>query len=233
MKIALAGRGMWKRLALGAGGYEEGLEQFAAELEFAAGHDEVEAALLRIARRIVPTGRFEVIRKRGRHAEGAERGGASADFGLRFGNAYHGRLRLHRGAGGPETGLDERQHRRLALACRLATCALEGIRLRSSWTCDDEETLDHWPAVTPDSVADRSGRKPEVVRDATFLNAVMPFAVAQSKRYGEPISLLCIQLDRLGAIRDLLGSTHGRRDGPGCRRDGQLDRTRQRHRRPA
>src|SRR5262249_39209142 len=45
----------------------------------------------------------------------------------------------------------------------------------------------------------------DVVHDATFLNAVLPFALGQSRRHGEPLSLVCVQLDRLGAIRDLLG----------------------------
>ena len=44
-----------------------------------------------------------------------------------------------------------------------------------------------------------------MVRDATFLNAVLPFALEQSRRYGEPVSLVCVRLDRLGAIRDLTG----------------------------
>ena len=44
-----------------------------------------------------------------------------------------------------------------------------------------------------------------VPRDATFLNAVLPFALAQARRHGEPVSLVCVQPDRLGAIRNLLG----------------------------
>ena len=44
-----------------------------------------------------------------------------------------------------------------------------------------------------------------MIRDATFLNAVFPFALGQAKRHHEPLSLLCLAIDRLGAIQDLLG----------------------------
>jgi diguanylate cyclase (GGDEF)-like protein len=44
-----------------------------------------------------------------------------------------------------------------------------------------------------------------VVRDATFLNAVLPFALSQAKRHRESLSLLCVGVDRLGAIQNLLG----------------------------
>ena len=46
---------------------------------------------------------------------------------------------------------------------------------------------------------------PPVLQDATFLNAVLPFAFGQARRHGEPLSLLCAEIDRLGGIRDLLG----------------------------
>ena len=57
------------------------------------------------------------------------------------------------------------------------------------------------------TAAVRPSERPDVVRDATFLNAVLPFALAQSRRHGEPVSLVCVQVDRLGAIRNLLGPT--------------------------
>ena len=75
--------------------------------------------------------------------------------------------------------------------------ALEGARLRSEWVWDEDDEDDE--ARTP------SPRRPGLVRDATFLNAVLPFALDQSRRHGEPVSLICVQLDRLLAIRDLLG----------------------------
>jgi diguanylate cyclase (GGDEF)-like protein len=43
------------------------------------------------------------------------------------------------------------------------------------------------------------------VHDATFLNAVFPFALSQARRHGEPLTVLCVAVDRLSGIRDLLG----------------------------
>ncbi len=44
------------------------------------------------------------------------------------------------------------------------------------------------------------------LHDATFLNAVLPFALNQSRRHNESISLVCVAIDRLGGIQELLGS---------------------------
>ena len=44
-----------------------------------------------------------------------------------------------------------------------------------------------------------------VVHDATFLHAVLPYVIGQAHRYGEPLSLMCLAVDRLNGIRDLLG----------------------------
>ena len=44
-----------------------------------------------------------------------------------------------------------------------------------------------------------------LLHDATFLNAVLPFALSQARRHREPLSLLCVSIDRLGGIRKLLG----------------------------
>ncbi len=41
--------------------------------------------------------------------------------------------------------------------------------------------------------------------DATFLHAVLPFALGLSRRHGEPLSLLCVAIDRLSGIQELLG----------------------------
>ncbi|MGZ6053396.1 MAG: diguanylate cyclase domain-containing protein [Isosphaeraceae bacterium] len=44
-----------------------------------------------------------------------------------------------------------------------------------------------------------------VFQDATFLHAILPFAVGLSRRHGEPLSLLCLAIDRLSGIHELLG----------------------------
>ena len=43
------------------------------------------------------------------------------------------------------------------------------------------------------------------VQDATFLNAVLPFLMSQANRNRQPLSVICIAVDRLNGIRDLLG----------------------------
>jgi diguanylate cyclase (GGDEF)-like protein len=43
------------------------------------------------------------------------------------------------------------------------------------------------------------------LQDATFLHAVLPFALGLARRHGEPLSLLCVAVDRLGGIHELLG----------------------------
>jgi len=43
------------------------------------------------------------------------------------------------------------------------------------------------------------------VRDATFLAAILPYALSQADRHGEPLSVLCIEVDRLAE----LGRLHG------------------------
>ncbi len=46
---------------------------------------------------------------------------------------------------------------------------------------------------------------PPVFRDATFLHAVLPYALGLSRRHGEPLSLLCVAIDGLNGIHKLLG----------------------------
>ncbi len=42
-------------------------------------------------------------------------------------------------------------------------------------------------------------------QDATFLHAVLPFALGLARRHGEPLSLLCVAIDRLSGVHKLLG----------------------------
>jgi diguanylate cyclase (GGDEF)-like protein len=199
------------------------------DLAAAGTEADVEWALLRLARRLVPGGRVELVRSheefldpqdeeeagtgpRPRLGPGWTRrhGDALAEVALRCGTIEHGYLRLLRPAQG-RAAWSQEMRRRFLTACTMAAVALENIRRQTEW---------HWtgPAETP--VSDRGGdasldaletRIPAdppaaVVRDATFLNAVLPFALCQAKRHHEPLSLLCVGVDRLGAIQDLLGA---------------------------
>jgi diguanylate cyclase (GGDEF)-like protein len=90
--------------------------------------------------------------------------------------------------------------RRLATACTMAACALENLRRNAEWTWDgrDEAAADGRPRHS-------DAHSTSMAWDATFLNAVLPFALSQAKRHREPVSLLCLGIDRLAAIQDLLG----------------------------
>ncbi|QEH38523.1 Diguanylate cyclase DosC [Aquisphaera giovannonii] len=46
---------------------------------------------------------------------------------------------------------------------------------------------------------------PLQVQDGTFLKAVLPFAVSQARRHQEPLCLVCLAIDRLAGLRELLG----------------------------
>lgn len=43
------------------------------------------------------------------------------------------------------------------------------------------------------------------VRDATFLNAVLPYALAQAQRHSEPLTVFCVEIDGIAALT----RTHG------------------------
>jgi diguanylate cyclase (GGDEF)-like protein len=184
----------------------------------------IEAALLGIARRIEPAGYVELIRETGEHAEydrgadlrtddvdaGRERPQVE-EFRLSCGAADHGWLRLYLSEAGARPADRRVIRRRMAMACTVAACALEGARHHAEWGWGRGDVHDGEPSghlTGDDESGMRAPHQPrDVVRDATFLNAVLPFALEQSRRHGEPVSLVCVKLDRLGAIRDLLGSS--------------------------
>ena len=75
------------------------------------------------------------------------------------------------------------------MVCTIAGCTLEHLRRHAEWTWTDPEES------TQERRSDTSERHPEsATRDATFLNAALPFALAQAKRHREPVSLLCLGL---------------------------------------
>ena len=219
--VASAGRVAWSRsFGRRAGRFEEALHGFAAELAASRTPEAIEAALVRLARRIAPGGRIELVRATGESrawddgpdagvvaAEAGHGATSSDEFRIRCGAAAHGVLRLH--LSGASTRQEMRD--RMATACTLAACALESARLQAEWGWECDEADDRQPSEDREGDAEPGTRMPhrrrDVVRDATFLNAVLPFALEQSRRHGEPVSLVCIKLDRLGAIRDLLGAS--------------------------
>ena len=67
------------------------------------------------------------------------------------------------------------------------------------------------PCGLPSELTDEDCPSLPVLQDATFLNAVLPFAIGQARRHGESVSLLCVAIDRLGGISELLGRANADR----------------------
>jgi diguanylate cyclase (GGDEF)-like protein len=105
---------------------------------------------------------------------------------------------------------------RVETLCTLATLALQrlerqehrepsGPNLRSPYFPDNTNASVPMTDRASGPVFEERVALP-VLQDATFLNAVLPFAVGQARRHGEPLSLLCVAVDRLSGIRELLGT---------------------------
>jgi diguanylate cyclase (GGDEF)-like protein len=227
---------IWARETLkGFGGrsacFEEIVHEFTTIVETADSSGAVEAALLRQARRTVPACRVELIigpahsHDLGPHIlnvdEGTrtemtpsqpgddESGQSILDVPLRCGSAVAGRLRIRSRTRGTASFKKE-TIRRLTTLCSIGACALERLDRREEWPGFDELAN---PADSPgDDLASTAARPAPAfvgttrLHDATFLNAVLPFALNQARRHNEPISLVCVAIDRLGSIQDLLGT---------------------------
>lgn len=218
----------WRAFHRPAIQFEEALHGFAAELAATNEPQAIESALLRFARWVATPAGLELIRATGepggRRDESSSKGGAGtaarrgdgeprpdescAEIPVRCGAAKHGTLLVRTPAGLDDPVRRHETRRRLALACTLAASALETARQQAEWSCG--ETADENEDARPDGTNGPrpmriACKQPDIVHDATFLNAVLPFALAQARRHGEPLSLMCLQLDRLGAIRNLLG----------------------------
>ncbi len=193
----------------------------ADEMGRAGSSDAVKAALIDFAHGVAPNSRIALVltparveatagceqtadhgNDVARHAsQDMERksGETSVEFPLSCGVATHGRLGLFTLERNPST-LRPETLRRLATACTMAGCALEQLRRHSEWTWTDPEESAQERRSIPSEPNPTSA-----TRDATFLSAVLPFALAQARRHREPVSLLCLGIDRLRAIRELLG----------------------------
>ena len=197
--------------------FEEALHRVTAELAKAGSSDSVEAALLRFAAEIAPDCRFELARGRATSSTetATEQQGNPKhtvndqsprtevhleEIPLVYGAANHGRLIAFSTNPG-ESPLQPKVMRRLQTATTMAACAIENLRRNAewSWNSRDESSEGGRPRVALAHCA-------TVARDATFLNAVLPFALSQAERHREPVSLLCLAIDRLAAIQDLLGT---------------------------
>ncbi len=115
----------------------------------------------------------------------------------------------------PVTGSLRRETvRRLTTLCTVAACALDRLGQHAAWPeqHDPAEASDHANAemITGGALSGKIREAASALHDATFLNAVLPFALSQARRHVEPLSLLCVAIDRLAGIQELLG--HGTAD---------------------
>jgi diguanylate cyclase (GGDEF)-like protein len=109
---------------------------------------------------------------------------------VRCGDHHFGILQIFRTRNVPS--LSPRLIRRLQTLCTVAAAAGRGMRpVRSV-----EEPVAFWGSPALDL---------GTVQDSHFLNAFLPYAMAQAQRHHEPLSLLCVGIDRWAVIRGLLG----------------------------
>ena len=230
----------WVRARLGgfagrSDQFENVIHEFAAIIATTDNPAFVEAALVRITKLITPASRVELIPRcppggeggcedrfgpemsgRGRNLTSIEtiqdRDGV-IEIDLHCGGGSNGRLRVCSRLQG-ESPLSEPTIRQLNTLCTMAASALEnlGRRMDSHW---EEEPANTGSLVSTEPACNgmnaNSTRQPSIpLHDATFLNAVLPFALSQAQRHREPLSLLCVAIDRLSGIQDLLGPPDSR-----------------------
>ena len=211
--------------------FEEIIHRFAALIDQSDDPATVEAELLRLVRRMSPSSRIELIAEAesGDHDDECAQGGATQpgtsdenrprilEIPLRCGASVCGRLRIRPRVGAPSFHSGE-DIRRLTTLGTMAACAMEGLGLFTEWpeenpARDGEESpgvsLSKSP-LAPPAAADPRHSAVEL-QDATFLNAVLPFALSQSRRHREPLSIACVAIDRLSAVKQLLGKAEADR----------------------
>lgn len=205
-------------------GFEQVLHPFVVDLATAARRADVEAALLQAVRRMAPATRVELIATSGQAAgegpvigQGPEccwtrvDGQSVLEIPLQCGAVVRGRLRIYSRAGG-RSPVTKRTRRRLLTLCALAACALEKFHRPSEWPWESHSTVHADERSHADPEFNTAGIAKDFVaapmlRDATFLNAVLPFALSQAQRHREPLSLLWMEIDRLAGIQELLGGS--------------------------
>ncbi len=212
------------RRAIGSGGFERDVHQFAADIASAHDSAAVEAGLLRLARRLAPASRIELVPVPDSRVNEADEAASHeeesstepamgpagqfvVDVPLRCGGSVSGMLRV-RSRVLRSSQLTDETIGRLTTICTMAACAIESLGRHPAWIGDDEQRPGDARSarlVAPASECTDPREPANSLHDATFLNAVLPFALNQARRHREPLSLLCVAIDRLSAIQELLG----------------------------
>lgn len=225
----LAARCAW--LAGDSRHFEDALHRFAASLDAATLPAEVENNLVSVAGQLWPASRSELVPTAelagicqdrrsaedgsgGDPSPGRDRGRPIASHWvevvpLEWGRAEFGYLHMV-GFGQDRPARRRQRARRLKTLCALAACALESLnpgkeRPGEVGSGSVRENLPAGHETRGAGESDCGVHHPSVLHDATFLNAILPFAMGQAQRHREPLSLLCVAIDRLHGIRVLVG----------------------------
>ncbi len=210
--------------------FEHVLHQFATTIATVDDPALVQAGLLRLAHQLAPASRIELVsgqepavdhevetepgdagpcsEERPADTWARPSGQAVLEVPLRCGASVCGRLRLRSRSGG-RSPLRIQTIRRLTTLCTMAASAMECLGNHAEWPRhDDPEHHGGTQSVTPTRNATQTAPPlhPSILlHDATFLNAVLPFALNQARRHREPLSLLCMAVDRQRGVQELLG----------------------------
>ncbi len=220
----------YRRLRNQTESFEAGLHDWVGTIQTAHDSRCVEAALIRHAQRIVPAYRIELVKKAELARDGAavahDHGTASGDkaTAARRGHAQDGQTTLElpircgsvprawlriRPRGQGVARLRQVTIQRLNTLCTIGACALERLDLHEEWPERGPlpRPTDSPPPGPSDDTAQPCDSFANIaeLQDATFLNAVLPFAINQARRHNEPLSFICVAIDRLASIQELLG----------------------------
>jgi diguanylate cyclase (GGDEF)-like protein len=190
---------------------EEIVHEMTLVLERSSDSAVIERALIDAVRRLTRAQRVQLIRDEALPAASAA---GVQELLLCAGAEYRGKLLVVSPPNqtrdwSPATVL------RLKTLCTMAACGLarrqgHGTTARAREEGFDEPAPDGGSGAPAVCEHDETGTLDghfavPVLQDATFLNAVLPFALGQARRHGEPLSLLCVAVDRLAGIHELLG----------------------------
>lgn len=184
---------------------EEVLHDLAQILSRATDPRAVDQALTAAARRLTGSAAVELVPDSGRRPLS----GSESAIELRRGSGIWGWLVVDQ-----DLARSSIVRRRLETLGTLASSAFE--RLDDEARGGASASSNPVAVLKPGRLEDARGKAAEetdlgfhesapAVHDATFLNAVFPFALSQVRRHGESLSVLCVAIDRLSGIRDLLG----------------------------
>ena len=199
--------------------FEALIHRFAASIDQTDDPAVVEAELLRAVRQMMPSSRIEIVPEEESHdaeqaanlenalGPGGPAGSTSRalEVPLRCGGAICGRLRIHLRTRDASSYPVE-DLRRLTTLGTIAACAMEGLGLFTEWPQANLVTQERAQAQAAGRAVIEFREPASPLQDATFLNAVLPFALSQARRHREPLSIVCVAVDRLSAIKQLLGS---------------------------